>query len=139
MSPDFPAIRHSTLPDGVDRVRYSLDRNAIAPFLVATEYLKEDSMTLADFRLNLLNQARVRSAAEGTFTQEAFLSEVADRLADAGEIEQLTVVWFEGEGKRRRKLAVHGFDLDDSDNSVALAVLRWGGGSELGQLQFHRG
>ena len=39
VSPDFPAIRHSTLPDGVDRVRYSLDRNAIAPFLVATEWI----------------------------------------------------------------------------------------------------
>lgn len=37
VSEDFPAIRHSTLEDGIDRVRYSLDRNAIAPFLVATE------------------------------------------------------------------------------------------------------
>lgn len=93
-------------------------------------------MNLEDFRLNLLNQAHVRSAAEGTFTQEAFLSEVSDRLAEAGEIEQLNVVWFEGEGKRRRKLAVHGFDLDDSDNSIALAVLRWGGLSDLGRFSF---
>ena len=93
-------------------------------------------MTLDDFRLSLLNQAHVRCAAEGTYTQEAFLSEVSDRLADAGEIEQLNVVWFEGEGRRRRKLAVHGFDLDDSDNSVALAVLRWRGGNELASFSF---
>lgn len=33
----FPAIRHSGLQDGVARVRYSLDRSAIAPFLVATQ------------------------------------------------------------------------------------------------------
>ena len=84
-------------------------------------------MDLEDFRLNLLNQAHVRAAAEGTFTKEAFLGEISDRLAEAEEVEQLNVIWFEGEGKRRRKLAVHGFDLDDSDNSVALAVLRWGG------------
>jgi hypothetical protein len=80
------------------------------------------------FRLNLLNQAKVRAAAEGIFTKEAFLAEVSEYLAESGEVEQLNVVWFEGEGKKRRKLAVHGFDLDDSDNSVALAVLRWGGG-----------
>lgn len=84
-------------------------------------------MDLEDFRLNLLNQARVRGAAEGTFTKEAFLAEVADRLAESGEVEQLNVVWFEGTGKKGRKLAVQGFDLDDSDNSVSLAVLRWGG------------
>ena len=33
---DFPALRHSLLPDGVERVRYSLARGAIAPFLTAT-------------------------------------------------------------------------------------------------------
>lgn len=93
-------------------------------------------MVLDDFRLSLLNQAHVRSAAEGTFTQEAFLSELSDRLAEAGEVEQLNVLWFEGEGKRRRKLAVHGFDLDDSDNSVALAVLRWRGGDDLHSFTF---
>ncbi|GAB3471854.1 AIPR family protein [Kineococcus endophyticus] len=93
-------------------------------------------MNLEEFRLNLLNQAHVRSAAEGTFTQEAFLAELSDRLAAAGEIEQLNDVRFEGEGKRRRKLAVHGFDLDDSDNSVALAVLRWGGGEKQETFTF---
>lgn len=88
-------------------------------------------MEIETFRDGLLNQANVRGAAESTFTREAFLAEVSDRLAEAGEIEQLNVVWFEGEGKRKRKIAVHGFDLDDADNSVALAVLRWGGGGEL--------
>lgn len=36
---DFPAIRASELLPGVERVRYSLDRKAIAPFLVSTEQL----------------------------------------------------------------------------------------------------
>lgn len=93
-------------------------------------------MKLEDFRLNILNQARVRGAAEGTFTKEAFLAEVSDRLAEAGEVEQLNVVWFEGAGKNgRTRLAVHGFDLDDADNSIALAVLRWGG-DELETFSF---
>jgi hypothetical protein len=37
VSGDFPAIRHSALPDGIDRVRYSIERSVIAPFIVATE------------------------------------------------------------------------------------------------------
>lgn len=35
----FPAVRQSALPSGVKRVRYSIERTAIAPFLVSTEYL----------------------------------------------------------------------------------------------------
>lgn len=34
---DFPAIRHSQLPVGLDRVRYSLDRTAIGPFVTLAE------------------------------------------------------------------------------------------------------
>ena len=36
---DFPAIRQSNLPEGVVRVRYSLSRNSIAPFLVKTHLI----------------------------------------------------------------------------------------------------
>jgi Putative PD-(D/E)XK family member, (DUF4420) len=36
---DFPAIRSSELAPGIERVRFSLDRKAIAPFLVSTEQL----------------------------------------------------------------------------------------------------
>jgi hypothetical protein len=93
-------------------------------------------MEIDAFRAELLNQAQVRGAAEGIFTKDAFLAEVADRLADAGDIEQLNVAWFEGEGKRRRRLTVHAYDLDDADNSVALAVLRWGGGAEVGKFNY---
>lgn len=37
--PVFPAIRAGELPAGVERVRYSLDRKAVAPFLISTEHL----------------------------------------------------------------------------------------------------
>jgi hypothetical protein len=35
---DFPAIRFSGLTPGIERVRYSLDRSAIAPFLTSTDH-----------------------------------------------------------------------------------------------------
>lgn len=85
-------------------------------------------MTPEQFRSNLLNSVSTRSTVEGIFSREAFIGEVADRLAEAEEIEQLQVLDFEGNGQRQRKLAVHGFDLDDSDNSVALAVISYDGG-----------
>jgi len=89
---------------------------------------------LEDFRLDLLNRASARAAVEQTFSKEAFLGEVAERLAAAEEIENLQVLDFEGTGARRRKLAVHGFDLDDSDNSVALAVATFSGGNQMPSL-----
>lgn len=93
-------------------------------------------MDIEEFRLDLLNRTATRAAIEQTFMTDAFLGEMADRLSEAEEIEQLNVLSFEGEGKKRRKLAVSGFDLDDSDNSIALAVLRFDGGELLKTFTF---
>ena len=93
-------------------------------------------MSTETFRLDLLNGANARATVEQTFTNEAFVAEVADHLAEAEEVEQLEVLSFEGIGRRNRKLAVHGFDLNDSDNSIALAVLHFDGGDNLSTLSF---
>lgn len=93
-------------------------------------------MTIDDFRTGLLNDAATRRSVEQTYMVDAFLSEVAERLSEAEEIESLGTLAFEGEGTRRRKLAVHGFDLDDSDNSVALAVVHFDGGDALGTFTY---
>jgi hypothetical protein len=88
-------------------------------------------MNLSDFRADLLNRVETRAAVEQTFTREAFMGEIGERLSEAEEIEQLEVLDFEGHGTRKRKLAVHGFDLNDSDDSVALAVLSFDGGAQV--------
>ena len=93
-------------------------------------------MSIEDFRLDLLNRTATRAAIEQTFTADAFLGELTDRLAEAEEIEKLEILSFEGEGRRRKKLAVHGFDLSDNDNSVALAVLQFDGTEDLRSLTF---
>ncbi|MEW9267816.1 PD-(D/E)XK motif protein [Kineococcus endophyticus] len=43
VSEDFPAIRHSALPDGIEQVRYGLDRKSLNQFLVATERVSGDA------------------------------------------------------------------------------------------------
>ena len=83
-------------------------------------------MDLEEFVVDLSAAVATRAAADNEFTSVAFMSEVAERLADVEEIESLHVLSFEGVGSKRRRLAVHGFDLDDADNSIALAVLAFG-------------
>ena len=93
-------------------------------------------MNLTEFHADLRNRALTRAEIEGIYAAEAFAAEVADRLAEAEEVEHLSTLAFEGEGKRRRRLAINGFDLDDSDDSIALAVLRFGGGEHLETFNF---
>ena len=80
-------------------------------------------MKREDFFEDLMNGVRTRAEIENDFTRSGFLSEMSERLSDAEEIENLTPVHFVGSGIRNRKVAVSGYDLDDSDGSVALAVI----------------
>jgi hypothetical protein len=79
-------------------------------------------MDIGDFYKDLMNTVDTRAEVENDYRSVAFLSEVSERLADAEEVEQLSVLHFVGTGERKRAVAVNGFDLTDQDNSVALAV-----------------
>ncbi|QYL17782.1 AIPR family protein [Mycolicibacterium pallens] len=88
-----------------------------------------------DYYQELRNRVSVRAETDDDYTSVAFLSEVAEELADAGEIENLTTMHFEGVGQSKRKLLVDGYDLDDPDGSVALAVLVFTGSASLSTLR----
>ncbi|POH60160.1 AIPR family protein [Arthrobacter glacialis] len=80
-------------------------------------------MNLEDFYLDLQNTVNARAAVDNDYTSMAFMAEVSERFAEAGEVEDFTVLQFEGSGQRNKKLAVNAYDLDDADESVSLAVL----------------
>jgi hypothetical protein len=80
-------------------------------------------MTLEDYFDDLMNAVRTRADIDHDYTQAAFLSEMADQLVDAEEVDGFTPVLFSGTGLRGRRLSVGAYDLDDPDASVALAVL----------------
>lgn len=80
-------------------------------------------MHLDDFYQDLQNSVNARASIDNDYTSMAFMSEVAERFADAGEVEDFKVLQFQGSGQRNRKLAVNAYDLGDVDESVALAVL----------------
>jgi hypothetical protein len=79
-----------------------------------------DSMQFYD---DLMNSVRTRAVTDNDFTESAFLQEVTDRLVEAEEVGNLTPVHFTGSGERNRRLAVSGYDMDESDDSVALALV----------------
>jgi hypothetical protein len=78
---------------------------------------------LDEFFDDLMNGVRARADIDRDYTQSAFLNEMGERLVDAEEIDGLTPVLFTGTGQRGRRLAVSSYDFDDTDGSVALAVL----------------
>jgi hypothetical protein len=80
-------------------------------------------MNLDDFYLDLQNTVNARAAVDNDYTSMAFMAEVSERFAEAGEVEDFTVLQFEGSGQRNKKLAVNAYDMDDADESVSLAVL----------------
>lgn len=80
-------------------------------------------MKLDDYFADLMNTARARADVENDYTSTAYLGEMAEQLNDAEEIENLSALHFEGRGAKNRRVAVSGYDMGDSDGSVALAVL----------------
>jgi hypothetical protein len=91
-------------------------------------------VALSDYRADLLNSVATRASVDKDYMAGAFLSEVADRLAEAEEIDNLVGVHFRGEGARGKHLAVDGYDLGDADDSVALAVTHYVGSDDTASL-----
>ena len=76
-----------------------------------------------EFYDELMNNVRARAELENDFTESAFLNELTERLIDAEVVSSLSPVHFNGSGIRNRRLAVSAYEVDDSDDSIALAVL----------------
>jgi hypothetical protein len=84
---------------------------------------------LKEFRAELLNDVETRAESEADYALLAFVAEAGQRLAEAEIVENLAPLHFRGAGKLRRKLGLDGFDLDDADDSVALAIAQFSGDS----------
>jgi hypothetical protein len=92
------------------------------------------AMDSQQFYEELMNNVHTRAELDSDFTESAFLNEVAERLVDAEEVSTLTPVHFTGSGTRNRRLAVSGYDMDESDDSIALAVLHFEDRTRLATL-----
>jgi hypothetical protein len=82
-------------------------------------------MDSQQFYEELMNNVHARAELDSDFTESSFLNEVTERLVEAEEVSNLTPVHFTGSGTRNRRLAVSAYDMDESDDSIALAVLHF--------------
>lgn len=89
-------------------------------------------MTEAEFRADLLTSAASRSEVQSCGIREAFVTEVLERLRDAGEVP-------EGEpcpevitGQRGRKLEIDAWADDEADGSLHLFIALYDGRPEPG-------
>lgn len=84
-------------------------------------------MDLGEFRLGLLNDVETRAESDGEYAITSFIGEVGRRLAEAEAVESLEALHFRGTGRRNRNLGVDGYDLDDADGSITLAIAQYSG------------
>lgn len=87
-------------------------------------------MELDDFRDELINQVNTRASIEGVWTEAAFVTEAANLLISADEVDNVDLLAFRGLGRRGQALAVHGYQFDEQDKSVSLVVAHKYGGKQ---------
>lgn len=79
-------------------------------------------MELLDYRKEFIETIKSLAAANMDFEESAFISVAAQRLYEAEEIEDFEPCYFEGVGKRKKKLRVDGYSFNDIDDSVTLLI-----------------
>src|SRR5436190_23420447 len=84
-----------------------------------------------EFRSDLLSAAASRAETHVTGLREAFISEVLERLREAGEAPEAELCAEKLEGHHRRVLEVDAFSVDEADLSLHLFVAIRDGGSEM--------
>ena len=91
-------------------------------------------LTLDSFFIDFQNSVRASASAEGIFTKTAFVEEMSNRLAIAEEIDALITCEYEGFGVRKKKLAIDGYDFDDEEGQLVLAIVDYSSDDAIGRL-----
>ena len=65
-------------------------------------------MNLEDFRSDWLGDLRVAAEANQSDPHSEFVADAVDRLSEAEEVEDVSVGYFEGIGRRNAKMMIDG-------------------------------
>lgn len=84
-------------------------------------------MTPEEFRADLLAAAASRAAIHATGVREAFVSEVLERLREAGEVPEADICAEKVDGNRGRRLEIDAFAFDEADESLHLFIALFAG------------
>jgi len=92
-------------------------------------------MDIQEFRTELIEDAKAAAAADGGGTSAAFAAIVAGYLLDAEVLPDFTPAFYAGETKRRRaRMRVDGFALDEIDYTMNIIVVSFSGTAEERRL-----
>lgn len=84
-------------------------------------------MTIDEFRVQLIEDAKVDAHHFGTGTAAAFASIVAEYLVQANVITEYNPAYYLGEGKRRAKIRTDGYAFDEWDFTMNIMVVHFNG------------
>src|SRR5262245_59040996 len=88
-------------------------------------------MTEEEFRADLLAAAASQAETHVTGLREGFVSEVLERLREAGEAPEAEICAEKIEGHHRRVLEIDAFSIDEADLSLHLFIANRDGGSDM--------
>ena len=89
---------------------------------------------ITEFRSELLAQIKNEAMANNEFDQIQFLISVTSELEIFEICPAATPCFFERIGKRNRKLAVHGYNITDFDNTLHLYYADYSGESDISTI-----
>lgn len=90
-------------------------------------------MDAQEFRKDFLEDVKADAAATGEGSCASFVAAFARYLQEAEYLLDFTASYFEGTGKRNRKLRVDGYAYDDFDKTMSLIIADYDG-SEAGRV-----
>lgn len=91
-------------------------------------------MELEEFRREFLTLVKVVAESEREGTVPSFVRQAADTLLDAGVIPDYESCFYNGTGRRNRRIRVDGYALDDFDMTMYLLIADYSGREEPERL-----
>ena len=88
-------------------------------------------MQIEDFHRELMLSVRVSAEVNRDFIRNSFVEKAAGLLADAEEIYDFHSCHFEGVGRKKRKLQVDGYAIDDLDGAISLLIAEFRNDDDL--------
>lgn len=80
------------------------------------------NMDAQEFRKDFIEGVKAEAAATGEGSSASFVSAFAQYLQEAEFLMDFTAAYFEGTGKRNRKLRVDGYAYDEFDKTMSLII-----------------
>lgn len=79
-------------------------------------------MDIREFKENLIEEIKLNAVSELISDREAFVEYYTEELSDAEELPDFVALPFEGIGKTRKKIQIHGYAFDELDNCLSIVV-----------------